>query len=156
MRDVVRNLERVQNRRKIVIYFSSGYDFNPVRPRARFSGARRSTRTCGTPGRWGSMFGQDQLAGLYEGIGDPMLDPFERISRQGEVFSDADLALEIAELTKAANRANASFYTVDPRGLVAGPDPDYSGPTRGVQRLPVHHAEQSPVAGRAHRRSRRS
>ena len=31
---------------------------------------------------------------------------------------------ELAELTRAANRANATFYTIDPRGLVGGPDLD--------------------------------
>ena len=132
MRDVVRNLERVQNRRKVVIYFSSGYDFNPF-AHERVFGRSPIYEDMRNSGRWGSMFGQDQVAGLYDGIGDPMMDPFERISRQGEVFSDADLAMEIAELTKAANRANASFYTVDPRGLVAGPDPDYNGPTEAFQ-----------------------
>ena len=29
---------------------------------------------------------------------------------------------EVAELASTANRANASFYTVDPRGLVNGPE----------------------------------
>ena len=31
---------------------------------------------------------------------------------------------ELAELTRAANRANATLYTIDPRGLVGGPDLD--------------------------------
>jgi VWFA-related protein len=31
---------------------------------------------------------------------------------------------ELWDLTKAANRANATLYTIDPRGLVAGPDID--------------------------------
>jgi len=48
-------------------------------------------------------------------------DPF---SRQSAEFSDADLIREISELTKAANRANATIYTIDPRGLVAGADLD--------------------------------
>jgi VWFA-related protein len=30
----------------------------------------------------------------------------------------------LSELTRAANRANASFYTIDPRGLVGMPDLD--------------------------------
>ena len=30
---------------------------------------------------------------------------------------------ELAELTRQANRANATLYTIDPRGLVGGPDP---------------------------------
>jgi len=43
---------------------------------------------------------------------------------QGQQFSDADLARELTYLTRAANRANATFYTIDPRGLVAGQDID--------------------------------
>ena len=31
---------------------------------------------------------------------------------------------ELSELTRSANRANATFYTIDPRGLVAGADID--------------------------------
>ena len=31
---------------------------------------------------------------------------------------------ELAELTRQANRANATLYTIDPRGLVGGPDLD--------------------------------
>jgi VWFA-related protein len=48
-------------------------------------------------------------------------DPFAR--RTGE-FSEADLVLDLAELTRTANRANVSIYTIDPRGLPAGPDID--------------------------------
>ncbi|MFL2433574.1 MAG: VWA domain-containing protein, partial [Vicinamibacterales bacterium] len=70
---------------------------------------------------------RERVSSMYEGIEDPMQDPFEQISRQGAVFADFELAMEIAELTKVANRANVSFYTVDPRGLIAGPDPDYVG-----------------------------
>ena len=33
-------------------------------------------------------------------------------------------ARELAELTRAANRANVTMYTIDPRGLVGGPDLD--------------------------------
>ena len=42
--------------------------------------------------------------------------------QQSETFSDADLARELNELTRAANRANTTIYTIDPRGLVAGGD----------------------------------
>ena len=41
MREVVRNLEQVQNRRKVVIYFSSGYDFNPFAQERIFGLSRR-------------------------------------------------------------------------------------------------------------------
>lgn len=127
MREVVRNLEQVQNRRKVIIYFSSGYDFNPF-AHERIFGQSPLYDDMRNSGRWMSMFNRDRMADLYSGIGDPMIDPFEQISAQGQVFADSDLALEIAELTKAANRANASFYTVDPRGLVAAPDIDVQVP----------------------------
>ena len=42
----------------------------------------------------------------------------------GQQFSDADLVAELAALTQAAQRANVTFYTIDPRGLVAGPSID--------------------------------
>jgi VWFA-related protein len=38
--------------------------------------------------------------------------------RQSEEFADADLARELWELTRTANRANVTIYTMDPRGLV--------------------------------------
>ncbi len=118
-RDTVLGLEQVQNRRKAVIYFSSGYDFNPFEFERYF--ARNPLARDFQEGRtYGS---------IYEDF-DPGFDPFTRMDRQGEVFSDADLAMEVMELAQAANRANASFYTVDPRGLLAGPDVDYNGPAQ--------------------------
>ena len=43
---------------------------------------------------------------------------------QGNQFAFADLVSELAELTRAAIRANTTIYTIDPRGLVGGPDLD--------------------------------
>ena len=91
-RQVLKNLEQETNRRKVFLFLSNGYDFNPF-PESR----------------------------LYADLPDPTTDPFERQSRPGSVFADADLGIEIAELARAANRANTTFYTIDPRGLVAGP-----------------------------------
>jgi VWFA-related protein len=103
--DLMRNLEKVHNRRKAVIYVSNGYDFNP------FENARM-----GEDPVYGGRFGESRE--------DNMTDPFAQTMRQGQQFADADLAREISELTRAANRANATMYTIDPRGLVAGPDLD--------------------------------
>jgi VWFA-related protein len=100
--DVIRNLEKIQNRRKAVVYVSSGYDLNP------FEGARY-----GEP----NVVGQTRAGLEYR----PEFDPF---TRQSQRFADADLIRELAELTRAANRANATIYTLDPRGLVAGADID--------------------------------
>jgi hypothetical protein len=43
-------------------------------------------------------------------------------TRQQTTFSEADLVSEISEVTRAAVRANVSIFTLDPRGLTAGPD----------------------------------
>ena len=42
----------------------------------------------------------------------------------GSQFNDAELTGRMAELTRQANRVNATIYTFDPRGLVAGQDID--------------------------------
>jgi VWFA-related protein len=54
---------------------------------------------------------------------DPNSDPDIRQQQQQEQFADADLSRELYEITQAANRANTTIYTVDPRGLV-GPMAD--------------------------------
>jgi VWFA-related protein len=97
---LMRNLESLRNRRKAVLYISSGYDFNP------FATSRLKYQS--------EMFGDSAES----------IDPFTDQRFQGQQFAEADLVRELAELTRAANRANATFYTIDPRGLVAGPDLD--------------------------------
>jgi VWFA-related protein len=42
----------------------------------------------------------------------------------GGQFNDAELTGRLAELTRQANRVNATLYTFDPRGLIAGQDID--------------------------------
>ncbi len=101
--DLMRNLEKLHNRRKAVIWVSSGYDFNPFE-RARMQEMSRS-------------FGNDAESDFAN-------DPTIQQQFQGTQFAQADLARELADVTKAANRANATLYTIDPRGLVAGPDVD--------------------------------
>lgn len=105
--DLMKNLEQLHNRRKAVLYLSSGYDFNPFEKER----IQKMSETFGLGGDDGNVQGQQY-------------DPFIMSQMQGSQFADADLALELAELTRAANRANATFYTLDPRGLVASPDLD--------------------------------
>ena len=107
--DVIENLEEVEHRRKAIIYVSSGYDFNPFANERVFGRRNRITDD------------DEEMDALYRGVAEPEMNPFLRELQGGVVFADSDLSLELSELTKAANRANASFYTVDPRGLVAGP-----------------------------------
>ena len=104
MRNVVESLEQVQHLRKVVVYLSSGYDFNP------FLAERRSYHT-EAGARPGAV--NEGIARLLRQDA-PLLDP-------DGMEGDGELARRIDDLAEAANRANAAFYTVDPRGLVAGP-----------------------------------
>jgi VWFA-related protein len=102
VRELLRNLETVHQRRKAVLYLSSGYDFNPFEDSRLDEQARRA--------------GVD--------VADLKNDPFVRAEQSGQLLSEGDLVQELAEIISAANRANATLYTIDPRGLVAGPDVD--------------------------------
>jgi VWFA-related protein len=117
--DLMKNLEKVQNRRKAVIYLSSGYDFNPFEKGRLEETARRMGIGLGGNNDDGSGTSNSQSAA------DQLLtDPFYRMQQSSQMLAEADLVRELAELTRAANRANATFYTIDPRGLVAGQDLD--------------------------------
>jgi VWFA-related protein len=101
--DMLRQMEKITNRRKAVVWVSNGYDFNP------FAESRM-----GEDPVFGGRYGQTREEGQQ------MNQQFN----QGQQFADADLARELAEVTRTANRANATLYTIDPRGLVAGADLD--------------------------------
>ena len=122
-RSVLRNLEEVNDRRKVFIYLSEGYDFDPF-PESRMYGGLFQQQRLADSGRLSNEAYDD----LYSDLPDPMTDPFERALRQGQQFANLDLSFEVAELARSANRANTSFYTIDPRGLVAGPDLDVEVP----------------------------
>jgi VWFA-related protein len=109
--DFLSNLEQVRNRRKAVIWVSDGYDFNPFE-------ASRLGEDPWMPGR------AEWNARSKSQTGDENSENATDWRKQANLFADADLARELSELTRAANRANASFYTIDPRGLVGGPDLD--------------------------------
>jgi VWFA-related protein len=101
--DMLGQMEKIANRRKAVVWVSNGYDFNP------FAESR-----LGEDPVFGGRFGQTREEGREQ----------QRNSMSQNQFADADLVRELAEVTRAANRANATLYTIDPRGLVAGTDLD--------------------------------
>ena len=120
MREALTNLEKVRNRRKGLVWVSEGYDFNPF-----------------LMSRYGLLGESSPFVQNRDDLGDANADPAaghndpqaatrmaSDLTIRSEQFSDADLAFELAEITRAANRANTTIYTIDPRGLTAGPDID--------------------------------
>lgn len=102
--NILNDLETVNNKRKAVIYISTGYDFDP------FVEGRAS---------------KDHIQGGR--FSDPMRDTIDQTNPYFSIShatADIDLHLLMRELTLSANRANASLYTIDPRGLqgVVGAD----------------------------------
>jgi len=95
--NMLHELEQVNNKRKAVVYISTGYDFDPFaegrNSRDRIQGGRFSD-----PTRY--LINED--------------NPYFKL---GGVTADSDLHQLMRELTLSANRANATLYTIDPRGL---------------------------------------
>jgi VWFA-related protein len=100
--DLMKNLERVQNKRKAVIWLSSGYDYNPF-VKTRFQKDVERLQTT-----------EEQLSH----------DPFQITQESQNALNEADLVNEEVTLINAARRANAAIYPIDPRGLIAGQDVD--------------------------------
>jgi len=109
--DIMKTLEQVHNRRKAFVFVSNGYDFNP------FS----ETRKKNDQEKWREM---NPNSGSNDGSGNGDTSDTNPFMRTGNQFSFADLAAELSELTRQANRANTTIYTIDPRGLVGMPDLD--------------------------------
>jgi VWFA-related protein len=116
--DMLQQLADVKNRRKSLIWVSNGYDFDPFRKgRNKVEQERTgqtnnsSTTNDGTDGTGNSTTGS-QNADDTDLFGNT------------NIFADADLARELSELCREANRANVTLYTIDPRGLVGMPDLD--------------------------------
>ncbi len=95
--NMVASLDEVRNRRKAIIYISTGYDFDP------FAESRNSN---------------DHIQGGR--FADPtraLIDQENPYFHMGAVTADVDLYRFMRELTLSANRVNASLFTVDPRGV---------------------------------------
>jgi VWFA-related protein len=121
VKEALANLEKVQNRRKAFVYVSEGYDLIPF----------QKSRSCDPSQAGGSAFQQNdsaclqnmiaqQAAGMSNGSTQPPQQGSSatNLASMGEEFADAELSRQLIELTSDANRANATFYTIDPRGLV--------------------------------------
>jgi VWFA-related protein len=120
--DMLTQAEKITNRRKAFIYVSNGYDFNPFKDsrykyeQEKYAMPLQDANNSGGDATGGSNTAGPDPAGSYD-------NPFER---DGQQFAETDLISEVAELVRAARRANVTFYTVDPRGLDAGPSIAYN------------------------------
>jgi len=97
--ELMRDLEKVRDRRKALILLSNGYDLDPF-PQARL--------------------GKDQVFGGRYGmptVDDERGERLLALQTERDRFADADLAAELHALGNAANRANVSIYAIDPRGI---------------------------------------
>jgi VWFA-related protein len=95
--NILNDLEGVNNKRKAVVYISTGYDFDP------YAEGRASS---------------DHIQGGR--FADPLrftIDQENPYFSINHATADIDLHKLLRELTLSANRANASIYTLDPRGL---------------------------------------
>jgi len=115
--DLLNNLDSVHNRRKALVYVSDGYDFNP------FQDARLGLMDPNSPFAQNEFARNQKQAQSTDGSSS-QTDPFTQQQKQSETFADADLARELGELTRQANRSNVTMYTIDPRGLVGMGDID--------------------------------
>ncbi len=107
-RSIVSNLNQIEHRRKAVIWVSAGYDLNP------FEGSRWDAANSLFEGRFRLDRDED---------GNPLTTPGGGIMSQSNLeFSNLDLSNQLHRLSIMANQANATFYTLDPRGLIAGVD----------------------------------
>jgi VWFA-related protein len=91
--------ENISNKRKAIVYLSMGYDFDPF-----VQGRNSSDRIQG--GRY-----SDPLRFMLD---DKEENPYFQMSH---ITADIELHKLMRELALSANRANATIYTVDPRGL---------------------------------------
>ena len=109
----------MHNRRKALIYVSDGYDFNP------FQDARLGLMDPNSPFAQNEFARNQNQANAATATAAARRPIRSRSSRsRARQFADADLARELGELTRQANRANVTMYTIDPRGLVGMGDID--------------------------------
>src|SRR3954465_11314554 len=106
--DLLNNLDSVHNRPQALIYVSDGYDFNP------FQDARLGLMDANSPFAQNEFARNQNQENASKGGGrSPQPNPFAQQQKQSETFADADLARELGELTRQANRSNVTMYTID-------------------------------------------
>jgi VWFA-related protein len=129
VRDSLEQLVQIHDRRKVLVWIGEGYDYNPYQAsRYGLLGPNSAfTQAIGTMLDNMRAIPEDQIDTNPETakeIGALKPSGLTGQLMQEETFSDADLFRDIAEITRVANRANTTIYTIDPRGLVGAVDID--------------------------------
>ena len=106
------------DRRKAFLYLSSGYHFNPFKD-SRYEKAKEMHGIASGTGSDAGDGGEGNAGNDMDSRRVRGENPFDR---PGTEFSEMELISELAYLTLEAQRANVVFYTIDPRGLQAGPN----------------------------------
>ena len=111
--DIMKTLEQVHNRRKAFVLREQRLRLQSLLGNAKKAGSRE-------------MEGDESECRVNSDGSNNNSDTSDTnpFMRTGNQFSFADLAAELSELTRQANRANTTIYTIDPRGLVGMPDLD--------------------------------
>jgi VWFA-related protein len=110
--ELLQNLEKLRDRRKALVYVSDGYDLNP------FEDARLGLMDPSSPFLQNRLLRDVNAADRQDGVELPGPNSAGALAlKQGGVFAEADLARELGEITRQANRSNVTLYTIDPRGL---------------------------------------
>ena len=133
--DLLEQMAQITSLRKAFIWISSGYSLDPFKdarlrveqeryasmggcdqdPNADPNNSSSNNNTSGMCPQQGGGDGTiNQVAAANQSYG---MDPFGNPSME---FKESDLIRQVAELIRAANRANVIFYPLDPRGLIAG------------------------------------
>jgi VWFA-related protein len=121
--ELLKNLEKIHDRRKSLVWISDGYDMIP------FQDARLGLMNANSP----FLMNDQQRTQLQEGVSSnstqvsPGCGPSTPSGdfsddQTKEEFADADMGIQMSQMTLTANRANTTIYTVDPRGLVGSGD----------------------------------
>jgi VWFA-related protein len=114
--ELIGQIGPIRDRRKVFIYVSNGYTFNP------FSGARlqKIKDAYADAEYFTGGVNPDDEASVEEYQGRSSLREEEYNKRT--VFTFADLTNELAQVERAAQRANVTFYPIDPRRMIPGGD----------------------------------
>jgi hypothetical protein len=134
---MIDQLKNVVDRRKVFIYLSNGYTFDPFTD-ARFKRIEQMYEEFSFQDEQPAKNNAGQTIDSNGQVIDPQMSDSPPPPKQSDMTPDnpladaryrertmwkeSELVAEEADLTRAANRANVTFYPIDSRGLITGMD----------------------------------